>query len=192
MTDGSLTGGGGKNTCPQTMAFYLSFFENLKGGVQTNAFTSNAICATQSDGAGHQPGAATTTPTAGRAQPLRDHGQRHQRPGDRVLHRRLGDQPPASWGRRAFGYRTRFFLSESPNSANDHLTVQINGVNFPATTAQGRGAVDLRPQRQLHRLLAAGGAAAGQHAVHQLQRALLLALDPARPRYFSLLVRGDG
>jgi hypothetical protein len=39
-------------------------------------------------------------------------------------------------GQTAFGYRTQFFLSESPNSA-DAITVQINGLNFPATTSQG-------------------------------------------------------
>ena len=132
VTDSSATQ---VNSGPQSFDFYKNFFLSIKGFAQTNAFTFSAVCST------HQ-----TTPPATTWGCDYDETADAPNPYVTMANATNGiaiEVCTDDWatnlrqlGQSAFGYRTRFFLSESPNT-NDQVTVQIDGVNFPATTAQG-------------------------------------------------------
>jgi hypothetical protein len=115
-------------------AFYKNFFTNIKGSRRANAFTFSAVTSQGS------------SPPAGAGNCAYDGTNSVPNPYSTLATETSGVNQEictTDWasslralGQTAFGYRTRFFLSETPDT-NFTVDVSIDGVPLPATNSRG-------------------------------------------------------
>jgi hypothetical protein len=119
---------------PNTFDFYKNFFINIKGFSRTNAFTFSAVSSTT----------ATPPPTTWNCgydgtNVVPNPYQLMAEATNGIFQEICTDDWATALyqlGQTAFGYRTRFFLSETPDP-NFPLEVQLDGVDYPATNSRG-------------------------------------------------------
>lgn len=131
VTDSSSTQ---TNSGPQTYDFYKNFFLNIKGLNRRNLFSFSAVTAMSAT-------APTTTwgcdydETADQPNPYVQMAQETNGIATEIC---TDDWATAlrQLGQSAFGYRTRFFLTSSPDLGYP-IDVKLDGVSYPATGSNG-------------------------------------------------------
>jgi hypothetical protein len=121
---------------PQPYDFYKNFFLNIKGFRRANAFSFSAVSSTFDYE--HVPATTWGCDYDGTNDVPNPYGQMAQDTNG-VFQEICTDDWATSLrqlGQSAFGYRTKFFLTETPDP-NHPISVQIDGVDYPDVASSG-------------------------------------------------------
>lgn len=121
---------------PQPYDFYKNFFLNIKGFSRANAFSFSAV--SSMDPNGNPPPTSWGCTYDGTNVYPNPYAQMAQDTNGIAQEICVDDWATSlrQLGQSAFGYRTRFFLSETPD-LNYSIDVLIDGVSYPATGPNG-------------------------------------------------------